>query len=143
MKAAKPKRRVRIVKGVSCWFVEYVDRRPRQRHFAAQFYLPQFDRAYVERYVRGHDRLELVEEPAEADIYVTVRRIGFAHGPDVELRRMAGKGDAPALYSVRHGKYQESELSEAEATLALGKAVMLAIKCEELGAKVVCALQNP
>lgn len=67
MMTTASKRKVRITLRHGVYFVEYVERKPRQRYLAAQFGADMRTREQVERWVGSQPGLELVQ-PATNEV---------------------------------------------------------------------------
>lgn len=66
------KRKVRIKLRHGVYFVEYTERKPRQRHLAAQFGADMRTREQVEQWISEQPRLELEDDSDESDKYFFV-----------------------------------------------------------------------
>lgn len=60
MSVAAKKRKVTVELVSGSWVVAYVERKPRQRYWAATFYAADHSKEKVEQWVRKNPKLELV-----------------------------------------------------------------------------------
>lgn len=56
----KPKRKVTVHRQGDSWVVAYVERKPRQRYWAACFYAQDHSEEKVRQWVRDNPKLELI-----------------------------------------------------------------------------------